>query len=85
MWSPMTSPKPPVWAITRGFATALCRVYHHGLREGADVTDVLDMPLHDHELLAEIAMTSELMIAAAEAEGPIPQRAIDAVLQVSAA
>jgi hypothetical protein len=50
--------------------------------EGAEMTDVLNMPLQDHDLLAEIAMTSELMIAAAETEGPIPQRAIDAVLQV---
>jgi hypothetical protein len=48
------------------------------------MTDVLNMPLHDHELLAEIAMTSDLMIVAAESEGRLPQRAIDAVLQAEA-
>jgi hypothetical protein len=48
------------------------------------VTDVLNMPLQDHDLLSEITMTSELMIAAAESDGPIPQRAIDALLQVRA-
>lgn len=48
------------------------------------MTDVLNMPLHDHELLAEIAMTSDLMIVAAESDGRVPQRAIDAVLQAEA-
>ncbi len=44
------------------------------------MTDVLNLPLQDHELLAEIAMISDLMIVAAESDGPIPQPAIDAVL-----
>lgn len=49
------------------------------------MTDVLNTPLHDHELLTEIAMTSDLMIVAAESDGPLPQRAIDAILQGAAA
>jgi hypothetical protein len=46
------------------------------------MTDVFDTPLHDGELLAEIAMTSELMILAAESDGPVKQRTIDEVLRL---
>ena len=46
------------------------------------MTDSLDQPLHDSELLAEIEMTSDLMIAAAQSDGPVGQQTIDAVLQV---
>lgn len=47
--------------------------------------DALEQPLHDQELLAEIEMTSDLMIAATRADGPIAQRTIDAVLRVGLA
>lgn len=46
------------------------------------MTDVLNAPLHDRDLLAEIEMATELMILAGESDGPLCQRRIDAVLQV---
>jgi hypothetical protein len=46
------------------------------------MTDALDQPLHDDELLAEIQMTSELMIAAGQSDGPVEQRTIDDLLDV---
>ncbi len=76
----MTSPKPPIWAITNEYAAGLSPVHDHCRVGGHQMTDVLNLPLQDHELLAEIAMTSDLMIVAAESDGPIPQPAIDAVL-----
>jgi uncharacterized membrane protein YebE (DUF533 family) len=46
------------------------------------MTDSLDQPLHDSELMAEIELTSDLMIAAAQSDGPVEQEEIDALLQV---
>jgi hypothetical protein len=46
------------------------------------MNDVLDTPLHDPDLLAEIRLVTELMAVATQADGPVPQPAIDAVLDV---
>lgn len=45
------------------------------------MTDALDTELHDDDLLAEIALTSELIILATESTGPVSQWSIDAVLR----
>jgi len=45
------------------------------------MTDNMDTVLHDDDLLAEIQLTSELMILATESTGPVSQRSIDAVLR----
>jgi hypothetical protein len=47
------------------------------------MTDALDIDLHDPDLGAEIALVAALMVAAAEATGPLSQREIDAVLGAS--
>ena len=44
--------------------------------------DRLDVRLQDTVVLDEIEMTSNLMIAACEAEGSLSQREIDAILGV---
>ncbi len=44
--------------------------------------DRLDVPMHDAEVLEEIELTSELMIAATEADGPLEQTQIDRILGV---
>jgi len=46
------------------------------------MTDSMDTPLHDDDLLDEIELTSELIILATESAGPVSQGRIDAVLQV---
>ncbi len=46
------------------------------------MTDVLNTPLHDDDLLAEIEMTGDLMILAMESDGPVCQHTIDDILQV---
>jgi hypothetical protein len=48
------------------------------------MTDVLNMPLHDRDLLSEIELVTELIAVATESDGPICQRTIDSVLQVRA-
>ena len=45
------------------------------------MTDAMNPALHDDDLLAEIELTSELMILATESSGPVSQRSIDAVLR----
>lgn len=45
------------------------------------MTDGMDTALHDDDLLAEIELTSELIILATESTGPVSQRSIDAVLR----
>jgi hypothetical protein len=42
--------------------------------------DQLDVPLEDAELLAEVELTTSLIIAASEAESTLPQREIDRLL-----
>ena len=44
--------------------------------------DRLDVQPHDAEVLEEIELTSNLMIAATEAPGPLPQDTIDTILGV---
>lgn len=42
----------------------------------------LDLRLRDQTVLDEIEMTSDLMIAASEAEGPLSQDQVDQILGV---
>ena len=46
------------------------------------MTDSLDVELHDRELLAEIDLVTELMIAATESDLPLCHHTIDDVLDV---
>jgi len=47
--------------------------------------DQLDVPLEDAELLAEVELTTNLIIAASESETTLPQEAIDRLLGVDPA
>jgi len=44
------------------------------------VNDRLDVSVHDEAVLAEIELTSDLMIAASEHDGPLTQEQVDAIL-----
>lgn len=44
--------------------------------------DRLDVQPHDDDVLEEIEMISNLMIAASEASGPLPQSTIDTILGI---
>lgn len=44
--------------------------------------DRLDVQPHDDDVLEEIEMISNLMIAASEASGPLPQAIIDTILGI---
>lgn len=44
--------------------------------------DRLDVQPHDEDVLEEIELISNLMIAASEAVGPLPQSMIDSILGV---
>jgi hypothetical protein len=46
--------------------------------------DRLDVQPHDEDVLEEIELISNLMIAASEATGPLPQSTIDTILGVPA-
>jgi len=46
------------------------------------VDDQLNVPLEDAELLAEVELTTNLIIAASESDGPLPQERIDQLLGV---
>jgi hypothetical protein len=46
------------------------------------VDDVLDVHLHDSDVLDEIEITSNLIIAASESEVRLPQQRIDEILGV---
>jgi hypothetical protein len=48
----------------------------------AKVNDQLDIRVHDTEVLAEIEMMTNLIIATSESEGPLPQQRIDEILGV---
>jgi hypothetical protein len=51
--------------------------------EGAErVDDQLNVPLEDYELLAEVELTTNLIIAASEAAHPLPQAEVDRLLGV---
>jgi hypothetical protein len=49
------------------------------------VNDQLDVSVHDTEVLAEIEMMTNLIIATSETEGPLPQVRIDEILGVTPA
>jgi hypothetical protein len=44
--------------------------------------DQLNVPLEDSELLAEVELTTNLIIAASESDATLPQDAIDQLLGV---
>ncbi|MDX6327207.1 MAG: hypothetical protein QOK15_3561 [Nocardioidaceae bacterium] len=44
------------------------------------VADQLNVPLEDSELLAEVELTTNLMIAACESTRPLPQDEVDRLL-----
>jgi hypothetical protein len=44
------------------------------------VNDQLDVNVHDNEVLAEIDMMTNLIIATTESDGPLPQMRIDQIL-----
>jgi hypothetical protein len=54
------------------------------VREGWVVDDRLDVQPHDEDVLEEIELISNLMIAASEASGPLPQSMIDTILGIAA-
>jgi hypothetical protein len=52
---------------------------------GAGVMDdQLNVPLEDAELLAEVELTTNLIIAASEADAVLPQEVVDRLLGVEA-
>jgi predicted XRE-type DNA-binding protein len=51
---------------------------------GGVVDDKLNVPLEDAELLAEVELTTNLIIAASESEASLSQAEVDALLGVSA-
>jgi hypothetical protein len=46
------------------------------------VPDQFDLTLEDGDLLQEVELTTNLIIAASESEGPLSQAEIDAILGV---
>jgi hypothetical protein len=48
------------------------------------LNDQLDVTVHDAEVLAEIEMMTNLIIATSESDGPLSQLRIDEILGVSA-
>ncbi len=55
----------------------------HDVTGTAVTRDEFDVQIQDVDVLDEIEMTSNLMIAASETEGPLGQEAIDEILGVS--
>jgi hypothetical protein len=47
------------------------------------VNDQLDVNVQDAEVLAEIEMMTNLIIATSDSEGPLPQQRIDEILGVT--
>jgi hypothetical protein len=54
------------------------------MAEGGSVLmdDQLNVPLEDAELLAEVELTTNLIIAASEAEATLPQEVVDRLLGI---
>lgn len=48
------------------------------------MSDQLDVDVHDTEVLDEIEMLTNLIIATSESKGRLPQQRIDEILGVSA-
>jgi hypothetical protein len=58
----------------------------HMARDGGGVTpDQLNVPLEDAELLAEVELTTNLIIAASESQSTLPQSEVDRLLGVQPA
>lgn len=53
------------------------------VRGDQPVNDQLDVTVHDNEVLAEIEMMTNLIIATSESDGPLPQVQIDEILGVA--
>ena len=51
--------------------------------EGSRLNDQLDVSVHDTEVLAEIEMMTNLIIATSESDGPLSQLRIDEILGVT--
>ena len=51
--------------------------------EGIRLNDQLDVSVHDTEVLAEIEMMTNLIIATSESDGPLSQLRIDEILGVT--
>ena len=51
-------------------------------KDDVPVNDQLDVAVHDNEVLAEIEMMTNLIIATSESDGPLPQLQIDEILGV---
>lgn len=51
--------------------------------QGCGVTDPFDVDLTDEDLLGEVEMTTMLIVAASESDGPLAQSEIDRLLGVS--
>lgn len=47
---------------------------------GAPMTDALDLDLQDSELIDEIHLVADLMVAAAQSPHPLSEEQIDAIL-----
>jgi hypothetical protein len=47
------------------------------------VNDSLDIEVQDSEVLAEIELMTNLIIATSETDGPLPQQRIDEILGVT--
>jgi hypothetical protein len=54
-------------------------------REVSGMADQFDVTLEDSDLLGEVEITTNLIIAASESAGPLTQEQIDAILGVAAA
>ena len=52
-------------------------------REGSDVHDQFDVTLEDSDLLGEVELTTNLIIAASEADEHLDQAEIDRILGVA--
>lgn len=55
---------------------------HVRTREVTSMQDQFDVTLEDGELLREVELTTSLIVAASESDGPLSQEQIDAVLGV---
>lgn len=54
--------------------------YWPSVTDGEDVTVTWDARLRDEDILDEIRLTSDLMIAATQSDAPMTQRDVDRVL-----
>ncbi len=62
-----------------------CPAERSGQSEGNSLNDGLDVAVHDTDVLAEIEMMTNLIIATSESDAPLSQRVIDEILGVVAA